>query len=417
MSTHSASAYDVIVVGARAAGAAVALLLARHGVRVLIVERAERGTDTLSTHALMRGAVLLLHRWGVLPAVVAAGTPPIRETVFDYGDASVRVAITARDGVDALFAPRRFVLDRLLADAAHEAGADIAYGQRVVGLITTASGRVAGVEAIQRDGARRRITAGLVIGADGLRSSVARLTGARTYRMAAHASAAIYAYWPSERVSTVDGYRWLWGDGATAGVIPTNGGEACVFVSCPDHQFNRIRGLSTQAVYAQLLAQVAPALAREMPPSLRLQSFSGQPGFFRQSWGPGWALVGDAGYFKDPITAHGITDALKDAALLSAAVVRGGRDGDLAAYQATRDRLSSEVFDLSARIAAFEWTHTTVGALHEALSRAMSAEVKAIAAWPASLASLDAAGGDELPTTGSTTGAAAGADLVLSQQL
>lgn len=414
MSTHSASAYDVIVVGARAAGAAVALLLARHGVRVLIVERAERGTDTLSTHALMRGAVLLLHRWGVLPAVVAAGTPPIRETVFDYGDVPVRVAITARDGVDALFAPRRFVLDRLLADAARDAGADIAYGQRVVGLVTTASGRVSGVEAIQRDGARRRVTAGLVIGADGLRSSVARLTGAGTYRMAAHASASIYAYWPSD-VSTVDGYHWMWGDGATAGVIPTNGSEACVFVSCPDHQFSRIRGASTQAVYAQLLAQVAPALAREMPPSLRLQSFSGQPGFFRQSWGPGWALVGDAGYFKDPITAHGITDALRDAALLSAAVVRGGRDGDLAAYQATRDRLSSELFDLSARIAAFGWTRTTVGVLHEALSRAMSAEVKAMAAWPASLASLDAGGGDEVETTGSATDAAAGANLVLSQ--
>src|SRR6187397_2105053 len=120
--TPPASEYDVVVIGARCAGAATAMLLARAGHRVLVLDRGRYGTDTLSTHALMRGAVIQLHRWGILPAVIAAGTTPVRQATFFYGDESVSVSITSRDGVDALYAPRRYVLDRLLVDAASGAG-------------------------------------------------------------------------------------------------------------------------------------------------------------------------------------------------------------------------------------------------------------------------------------------------------
>src|SRR5580765_7675289 len=125
---------DAVIVGARCAGAATALLLARAGARVLLLDKGVYGSDTLSTHALMRGAVVQLHRWGVLPAVIAAGTTPVRQATFFYGDESVSVPIAPRDGIDALYAPRRQVLDRLLVDAASAAGADIVYGVRIRGL-------------------------------------------------------------------------------------------------------------------------------------------------------------------------------------------------------------------------------------------------------------------------------------------
>ena len=124
---------DVVIVGARAAGAATALLLARAGLRVQVVDRSRYGADTLSTHALLRGAVVQLHRWGLLDRVVAAGTPPIRATSFDYGSGPITLRMKPSHGVDALYAPRRTVLDPILVDAARAAGARCALrhlGQR-----------------------------------------------------------------------------------------------------------------------------------------------------------------------------------------------------------------------------------------------------------------------------------------------
>src|SRR4030095_10446696 len=107
---------------------ATALVLAHAGARVLLVDKGVHGSDTLSTHALMRGAVLQLHQWGILPAIIAAGTPPVRSTTFSYRDRDVTVAIEPRFGIDALYAPRRALLDRVLVDAAAERGADVRYG-------------------------------------------------------------------------------------------------------------------------------------------------------------------------------------------------------------------------------------------------------------------------------------------------
>src|SRR5690349_8459397 len=174
--------YDVIVVGARVAGAATAMLLARAGRRVLLLDRARYGTDTLSTHALMRGSVLLLSRWGLLDRITDAGTPPIRETRFDYGTDDVRVTIKPTPGVPALYAPRRTLLDAVLVDAAAEAGAQVRFGVRITGLIRDGRGRVVGVHGHDRTGGEVGARAGLVVGADGHRSTVAREAGARTLR-------------------------------------------------------------------------------------------------------------------------------------------------------------------------------------------------------------------------------------------
>src|SRR5580765_3429196 len=166
--------YDVVVVGGRVAGASTALLLARAGMRVALVERSRRGSDTVSTHGLMRAGVLQLARWDLLGGIVRAGTPPVRRTVFSYADGDqVQVSIQPKAGVDALYAPRRHLLDRLLVGAAADAGADVWHEATVSSLIQDPRGRVRGVRARRADGAEVTLTAHTTVGADGIRSSIA----------------------------------------------------------------------------------------------------------------------------------------------------------------------------------------------------------------------------------------------------
>jgi 2-polyprenyl-6-methoxyphenol hydroxylase-like FAD-dependent oxidoreductase len=378
-STIPPSPYDVVVVGARCAGAATAMLLARAGHRVLVVDRGRYGTDTLSTHALMRGGVIQLHRWGVLPAVIAADTTPVRQATFFYGDESTVVPIAARDGIDALYAPRRHVLDRLLVDAAADAGADVVYGIRIAGLERSDAGRVVGVVLEDRHGDAHHVAARVVVGADGLRSTVARLTGASPYRLGQHASATMYGHWSGLQV---EGYGWYFAPGLSVAAIPTNAGQVCVSVSAPGAVFARAFTGSADRGFRKLLSQVAPGLAEQVSQAElpgRIHGFAGHVGFFRQASGPGWALVGDAGYFKDPLTAHGITDALRDAELLATAI-DAGSDEALARYQERRDAASLDLFEVTDAIASFQWDLAEVRHLHESLARAMSREVKLLAA-------------------------------------
>ena len=223
---HHPSRYDAIVVGARAAGAATGMLLARAGLDVLIVDRSRHGADTLSTHALMRAAVLQLHRWGLLDRIVDAGTPPIRRNVFRYADGEIAMPVKPAHGVDALYAPRRTVLDSTLVDAARRAGAAVRYDTSVSDLTRDSDGRVTGISGRTRDGRTFEASAGLVIGADGRRSVVAERVGAPFERIAATATATTYAYWSD---LDTDGYEFNFLRDAASGVIPTNDGAACVF--------------------------------------------------------------------------------------------------------------------------------------------------------------------------------------------
>jgi flavin-dependent dehydrogenase len=370
--------YDAVIVGARCAGAATALLLARAGLRVLAVDQSRYGSDTLSTHALMRGGVLQLHRWGLLSAIQAAGTPAVRRTSFHYGEEVVDIPIKPRDGVDALYAPRRTLLDALLVDAAREAGAEVAHGVRLVDVVR-AGERVSGVLIEAHSGELVGIRAGMVIGADGLKSAIARRVGAGEYQRARHATSIVYGYWSGLEVG---GYHWYYRPGVSAGAIPTNGGQTCVFVFAPPRRFREEIRHDIAAGYHRLLAESAPELARLVSRAQRagaFHSFRGEPGFLRQSWGPGWALVGDAGYFKDPITAHGITDALRDAELLARAVAEGSESA-LADYQATRDQLSLGLFRATEEVASFEWDLPSLQRQHLLMSEEMGREVATLAA-------------------------------------
>ena len=372
--------YDVVIAGARCAGASTAMLLARQGLRVLVVDPASRGSDTLSTHALMRGGVLQLHRWGLLDAIRAAETPTIRTTTFHYGDEAIEVSIKERDGVDGLYAPRRTVLDAILCDAALAAGAEVVHGYSVVDVLRAPDGRIHGANVAGADRQVIDVAADLVIGADGVRSRVARILEAELDYTVLHTTASIYGYW---NALGLEGFHWFYDIGAAVGSIPTNDGDTCVFASLPPTRFEKERTDGLDAVYHALLSEVSSELARsvnESELSGKLRAFAGTTGFLRRSAGRGWALVGDAGYFKDPITAHGITDALRDAELLARAVAEGG-DRALAGYQETRDDLVKGLLDVTDHIASFDWDLDEAKEDHLVLSREMNVEVELLQTW------------------------------------
>jgi len=367
--------YDAVVVGARCAGAATAMLLAREGLRVLLVDRGRPGTDTLSTHALMWGAVAQLDRWDLLGEVVESGPSIVRTTTFHYEDEVVRIPLKPRGRMPGLVAPRRYVLDAILADAAEVSGAERLYGVRLAELEVSESGRVCGAVLEDTDGGTARIGAGVVIGADGVSSTVARRVGSPAYRTGRNASAVVYGYYAG---LAEDGYHWHFRTGSSVGVIPTNDGLHCVFTSVTAERFRAEIAGDPAAGFEEILEECSGELFEAIAGAertSRLHGFAGVRGFMRQSFGPGWALVGDAGYFKDPITAHGITDALRDAELLARAVAEGS-DEALAGYQATRDALATTLFEITDEIASYGWDIPTVQSLHLRLSDEMKREVR-----------------------------------------
>ena len=369
--------YDAVIIGARCAGSATALLLARSGAKVLVVDRQAYGSDTLSTHALMRGAVLQLSRWGLVPELVAAETPPISATTFHYGTEAVRVTIKRQHGVECLYAPRRTVLDRLLVDAARKAGAEVRHGVVLSELLFAPNGRVIGAILKNADGSNMTVRSNIVIGADGRQSTVARLVGAAAYVVGPNASGTVFGY--VENLAR-DGVHWYFANNFAAGVIPTNSGH-CVFSAVPAQQFSATFRGDIRAGYLRALEASSPGLRADVERGTligHLRGFGGAPSYLRQCHGAGWALVGDAGYFKDSLTAHGITDALRDAALLSRAVLTGSTQA-LEVYQHERDALSLPLLRATDAIASFAWDFDEIKRLHANLSAAMKAETNYLA--------------------------------------
>jgi 2-polyprenyl-6-methoxyphenol hydroxylase-like FAD-dependent oxidoreductase len=209
-------------------------------------------------------------------------------------------------------------------------------------------------------------------------STVATAVAARTYRTGSGPGvASMYAY--------VDGleqhaYHWYFSPDAATGLIPTNDGFGCVFAAMRPDRFERVARSDVPGAWWRTLRDVSPDLAGEVAAAkavTRHRSFPGRRAHFRQSFGPGWALVGDAGHYNDPATAHGITGALRDAELLARAVTTG----ELRSYQAVRDELANDVFEVTDRIASFDWDLDSLALAHRELSRALAAESETVAAW------------------------------------
>ncbi|MFF0372608.1 NAD(P)/FAD-dependent oxidoreductase [Micromonospora sp. NPDC005087] len=338
--------WDVIVVGTRVAGAATAMLLARQGLRVLAVDRAHFPSDTISTHQVHVAGTARLHRWGLLHKILAAGAPATRRARFDTTAAVLEGRFPAHEGVDMLISPRRTVLDSILVQAARDAGAEVREGFIVAGVVSDGD-RITGIYGRARNGPDVVEKAPLVVGADGKHSTIADAVGAGRYRERPTASFASYAYFTGVRVPS--GGFYLRPDVAAA-AFPTNDDRLLLAVFAPLAGFSAYRADVERNLY-RLLDRCGNLgwLAREGTRVERIRTTPDLPNTLRVPQGPGWALVGDAGLVMDPITAHGISNALRDAELLADAIA----NDRLATYGAQRDAAAIPLYDFTTALARY----------------------------------------------------------------
>jgi 2-polyprenyl-6-methoxyphenol hydroxylase-like FAD-dependent oxidoreductase len=350
-----ADPFDAIIVGARCAGAPTAMLLARQGFRVLLVDRDAFPSDTLSTHYIHQPGIAALKRWGLLEAVHASGCPPIRRLRFDVGPFALLGAPAPAGDVEVGYAPRRRVLDKILVDAAVAAGVEIRErftvddlvwdGNRVAGL----SGHSGSTPATER--------ASIVIGADGLHSMIARKVQAAATNEAPPFTCAYYSYWSG--VPMEDAELYVRPDRCII-TAPTNDGQTLAISYWPRAMFDEVRKDIEGHFWAAL--ELVPGLAERLRAGQRSEPFRGSgdlPFFVRKRFGPGWALAGDAACYRDPITALGITHAFEDAEALATAVAAGlsgesSLDDALARYETARNEAVMPAFGFTQQLASLE---------------------------------------------------------------
>ena len=347
----STAGYDAIVVGARCAGAPTAMLLARKGHRVLLLDKATFPSDTMSTHLVHPPGVAALDRWGLLDRLVATGCPPVETYSVDFGPVTISGSPQPIDGIAHAYCPRRTVLDQLLVDAAVEAGAELREGFAVDDVVAD-EGTVTGIRGHEKGGPAITEHARVVIGADGRHSVVARTVRPEEYNERPSHLAMYYAYWsdlPTDGFDTSVRAEHRRGWAAAA----THDDLTVVPFGWPVEEFKANRS----DIEAGFLATVdlAPEFAERIRAATRESKFIGSaelPGYFRTPFGPGWALVGDAGYHKNPITAMGINDAFRDAELLAGAIDdafsgRRAYEEGMSDYQQSRDRDALPVYEFT----------------------------------------------------------------------
>ncbi len=317
--------YDVIVVGGRCAGATTAMLFARRGCRVLLLDRDVFPSETMSTLYIQQAGVERLARWGLLDAIVASGCPRLNEINYRIMGVKLKSAMPAFGVSDGTYAPRRRILDQILVAAAVQAGAEFEDRCSVVELLCR-NGRVEGVRAVRRSGSVAAISARLVVGADGMRSTVAKHAGARDVVRDSPRSCVYYSVWRNLGASL----RFVEDPGHWLAVIPTNDSLTILATYVHQERFATVR-IDPWNAHKSVIAQTAVDIfdkILEMEPEEPLRGSGDQQNFFREASGPGWALVGDAGHSQDSITARGITDAFISAELLVDSVVDRLMDDD-----------------------------------------------------------------------------------------
>jgi flavin-dependent dehydrogenase len=349
--------YDAIVIGARCAGSPTAMLLARKGYRVLLLDRDSFPSDHLSTHWIHQPGVARLARWGLRDRLTATGCPPITSITMDVGPFALRGSPPPFDGVAEAYCPRRTVLDQMLVDAAVESGAELRERFAVQELVWDGD-RVVGVTGQTAAGRSVTESANVVIGADGIHSLVARQVQAPTYNERPTYSCAYYSYWSGVPLESVEFYPR---DHCGFGALPTHGGLTCIIAGLPRGDFDSYRS-DVEGTFLNILGQ-APAFAERVRHGKREERFNGTAAmlnYFRKPFGQGWALVGDAGYHKDSITAQGITDAFRDAELLADAVDAslsgrlGGFEAAMTQYEEQRNQAAMPLYDLTCQFAMLE---------------------------------------------------------------
>ena len=349
-----AKIYDAIVVGARVAGSPIAMLLARKGYDVLLLDRATFPSDTISTHLVHPPGVAALQRWGLLDSVAAAGCPAINTYAFDFGPFTLSGAPGADGAVS--YGPRRTVLDKLLVDAAAEAGAQVREGFSVESMVFE-DDQVSGVRGHSKGGRTITELARVVIGADGRHSLVAQAVHPRQYHEKPALLAGYYAYWSGLPMN--GRFETYVRPSRGMAAWPTNDDLTVVIAGWPYAEFEA----NKKDIEGNLAKtyDLAPSFAERLQAGTRETRFVGAAvsNFFRKPFGPGWALVGDAGYNKDFITAQGIDDAFRDAELCATALDEtftgaGSFDAAMADYQTRRDAQVLAMYEFTTELATLE---------------------------------------------------------------
>ena len=346
--------YDAIVVGARCAGSSTAMLLARLGYRILMIDRATFPSDTMSTHWIHQPGLASLKRWGLLERVLQTSAPVIDKVTFDFGPLALSGCSPAVDGVGYACAPRRTILDQIILDAAVEAGVEVRQGVAVQDVVRDGSGAVVGVRASAAGGKATEERAKIVIGADGMHSPIARLVEAPIYNEVPSLTTFYYSYWSGV---SADGVEMCPREHRGVGLIPTNDGLVCAGAAWHAHEFSEFR----TDVEGNLMRtfDLVPGFGERLRAGRREEPIRGtanQPNFFRKPFGRGWALVGDAGYYRDAITAQGISDAFRDAELLAGAIDDGFSrrrplEKSLADYELTRNEAVEPMYAFTVELA------------------------------------------------------------------
>ena len=361
--------YDVIIIGARCAGSPTAMLLARKGYRVLLVDRATFPSDTLSSHFIHSPGIARLKKWGLLSRVAASNCAPILSTTVDMGDFQLRGSPPPTQGVREAYCVRRNYLDKILLDAAGAAGAEVREGFAVRELIFEA-GRVTGLRGATSAGREVVEHAQLVIGADGMRSLVARQVQAFAYNVVPSLTCNYYSYWSGLELT---GPELFPREGRFIVAAPTNDGLTIINAAARHSDFPQFRSDIARFFFKTL--ELAPEFAARVAAGTREERFFGTSdtaNFFRRPFGAGWALVGDAGYHRDAITAQGISDAFRDADAIAEAVDFGlsgitPMEEALARFHGQRDATVSAMYEMTCEMAKLAPPAPAQRALFEAL--------------------------------------------------
>jgi flavin-dependent dehydrogenase len=348
--------YDAIVIGARCAGSPTAMLLARKGYHVLLLEKATLPSEVPRGHVIMSPGSALLKRWGLLDRVIASNCPPLLKLTMDLGPFALSAEPTLAEEGALLYGPRHGTLDKILADAAVEAGAELRESFLVREILMEGD-RVTGIRGSGPDGKSVMEQAKIVIGADGLYSLVAQTVQASQYEVRPTLTCSYLTYFSGLPAEGATGY--MRGNRFIV-TFPTNDSKTCVGMQLPREELQTFR--SDVAGNFMKVVDLVPELAARVRNSKQEERILGAgeiPNFFRKPYGPGWALVGDAGYHKDPFTAQGIADAFFGAELLSEAIDAGFSERRpleeaLADYERQRNQDAFPKYELNCQMASFE---------------------------------------------------------------
>jgi 2-polyprenyl-6-methoxyphenol hydroxylase-like FAD-dependent oxidoreductase len=348
--------HDVIIVGARCAGSPLAMLLARQGVRVLLVDRVSFPTDIPHGHFIHRHGPRRLRDWGLL-GKVAERTPAITTMLFDAGDFPLIARNLVEDEVAWGYGPRRTTLDKILVDAAAESGAEVRQGFNVFEYIIE-NGTVVGIHARTQAGLPVIERAGLIVGADGRNSGLARAVSSPVYNQVPALLCYYFSYWSDVAAEPFELYVRV----AQRRVIfsfRTEDDLFAIFVGAPMDEFERFRR-DIESEFTKTL-DLVPDFAGRVRAGRRVERFYGcsdLPNFYRKPYGSGWALIGDAGLHKDPFLALGICDGLRDVEFLADAI-REGLGGTrtlsdaLADFEGRRNEASAADYEENVAAARF----------------------------------------------------------------